>query len=515
MRITSATPLGRWTDRIDRSGSALLAEANPARQTLLSRRGQVGRWLALTIMLIGPLLGVIDFFIANIGIATIRTSLHANFGEIELVVAGYGLTYAVCLITGGRLGDIYGRKRIFILGLIGFTTTSALCGLAPNGITLVIWRLLQGCTAAIMFPQALSFIQVNFSGDSKRLAFSVYGAMVGFGSILGQILGGFLIQANIFNLGWRPIFLINLPIGAATILAAWLFLKESQAENAPRLDPVGTVLLSISLFLFSLPFMQGSDAAWPFWAWIALAASVPVFSVFLRWENRLASRGGTPLIEPRLLQDRGFLAGIAITGIYFAGHSSMLLLLCLFLQLSLNLNPFQTGLSLAPFSFGFLVGSTFSGKLNGYLGRNSLHVGTAVLALSLSCLGLEAANVHGQQTAVFIFTCFIYGVGRGLVTTPLYNTVLSGAPARDAGAAAGIVSTAQQVANSVGIAVLGAVAFSVVPRHATAADYAHGFVLSSVINLLMIGAASGLLFLIPKHRGRELAVDSEAAFEAS
>jgi EmrB/QacA subfamily drug resistance transporter len=514
MRITPARPLARCPDRFGRSASALPADANYARQTVLARRGQVDRWLALTIMLIGPLLGVIDFFIANIGIATIRTSLHANFGEIELVVAGYGLTYAVSLITGGRLGDIYGRKRIFILGLIGFTTTSAWCGLAPNGITLVVWRLLQGCSAAIMFPQALSFIHVNFSGDSKRLAFSIYGAMIGFGAILGQILGGFLIQANIFNLGWRPIFLINLPIGAATILAACLFLKESQAENAPRLDPVGTVLLSLSLFLFSLPFMEGGDAGWPFWTWIALAASVPFFSIFLRWENGLAGRG-FPLIEPRLLQDRGFLAGIAITCIYFAGHSSMLLLLCLFLQLSLHLNPFQTGLSLAPFSFGFLVGSTFSGKLNGYLGRNSLHVGTAVLALSLSCLGLEAANVHGQQTALFVFTCFIYGVGRGLVTAPLYNTVLSGVPARDAGAAAGIVSTAQQVANSVGIAVLGAVAFSVVPPHATAADYAHGFVLSSVINLFMIGAALGLLFLIPKQRGRELTLESEPSLEAA
>jgi MFS family permease len=244
MRTTPARPLARCPDRFGRSASALLADPNYVREAVPARRGQVDRWLALTIMLIGPFLGVIDFFIANIGIATIRTSLHANFGEIELVVAGYGLTYAVCLITGGRLGDIHGRKRIFILGLIGFTTTSAWCGLAPDGITLVVWRLLQGCSAAIMFPQALSFIHVNFSGDSKRLAFSVYGAMIGFGAIFGQILGGFLIQANIFNLGWRPIFLINLPIGAATILAACLFLQESQAENAPRLDPVGTVLLS-------------------------------------------------------------------------------------------------------------------------------------------------------------------------------------------------------------------------------------------------------------------------------
>jgi EmrB/QacA subfamily drug resistance transporter len=467
-------------------------------------------------MLVGPLLGVIDFFIANIGINSIRTSLHANFGEIELVVAGYGLTYAVCLITGGRLGDIYGRKRIFIVGLIGFTATSALCGLAPNAAMLVIWRLLQGCTAAVMFPQALSFIHVNFSGSSKRLAFSIYGAAIGFGSILGQILGGFLIQANIFDLGWRPIFLINVPLGLATVVAAWCVLKESQSERPPRLDPIGTVILSFALFLFSLPFMEGNDAGWPAWAWIALAASVPLFLVFLRWENHLAATGATALVEPRLLRDRGFLVGIGVTCIYFAGHSSMLLVLCLFLQLSLNLNPFQAGLSLAPFSFGFLIGSTFSGKLNGYLGRKSLHVGTAVLAVSLAALGLEASSIHGQQSFLFIFTCFVYGVGRGLVTTPLFNTVLSGVPAQDAGAAAGIVSTAQQVANSVGIAVLGAVAFSVIPHHANASDYAHGFVLSSAVNFFMVGAASVLLFLIPKKRGLDAtAPEGEPALEAS
>src|ERR1700722_2011629 len=400
----------------DRSAPRRLprASSNLNRRSLPPRRTpEVGRWLALAVMLIGPLLGVIDFFIANIGINSIRTSLHAGFGEIELVLAGYGLTYAVCLITGGRLGDIYGRKRVFILGLIGFTSTSALCGLASNATMLVIWRLLQGCTAAVMFPQALSFIHVNFSGAAKRVAFSVYGAAIGFGSILGQILGGFLIQADVLHLGWRPIFLINVPIGIATVVAAWLVLKESQSEKPPRLDPVGTVLLSLALFLFSLPFMEGRDAGWPTWAWIALVASVPLFGVFLRWESRLAQTGATPLVEPRLLQDRGFLVGIGVTCIYFAGHSSMLLVLCLFLQLSLNLNPFQAGLSLAPFSFGFLLGSAFSGKLNGFLGRKSLHVGTVVLAVTLAAFALEASNIHGQQSFLFVFSCFLYGIGRG------------------------------------------------------------------------------------------------------
>ena len=192
------------------------------------------KWIALAIILVGPFLGVIDFFIANIGVPSIRVSLGASFSEIELVIAGYGLTYAVCLITGGRLGDIYGRKVTFIAGMAGFTLTSALCGLAPTAGWLIFWRLVQGCAAAAMFPQALSFIQVNFIGSSKRVAFSLYGAMIGFGSIVGQLLGGLLIHANLFELGWRPIFLINLPIGILTIIGASFVLEGIARSGGPE-----------------------------------------------------------------------------------------------------------------------------------------------------------------------------------------------------------------------------------------------------------------------------------------
>jgi EmrB/QacA subfamily drug resistance transporter len=479
-----------------------------------SDRGNRNKWISLAVLLVGPFLGVIDFFIANIGLPSIRNSLHASFSETELVVAGYGLTYAVCLITGGRLGDIFGRKKVFIMGMASFTATSAFCGWAGDGASLIFWRLLQGCAAAVMFPQALSFIQVNFTGSAKRLAFSAYGAMIGFGSIVGQILGGFLIEANLFHLGWRPIFLINLPLGLITILAASFTLNESKAKNAPGIDLVGTGLLTIGLFLFSLPFMEGKDAGWPLWTWGALAASIPFLFAFYRFEHRYSLMGGSPLIEPRLFEDRGFMVGILVTGIYFAGHSSMLLVLSLFLQLSLQLDPFHAGLLFAPFSFGFLVGSSFSGKLNGLFGRNSLHLGAAVLAVSLVCLSIQANASHGQTSALFVFTCFVYGVGRGMVTAPLFNTVLSGVPARDAGAAAGVASMAQQVANSVGIAVIGAVVFSVIPRQANPADYAHGFVISSLINLVLLAAASLLLLFVPKGRGRDVTAVDAAMAEA-
>jgi EmrB/QacA subfamily drug resistance transporter len=502
-----------------RFGRRLLRSPAASRKLGYSRKtgpGQAERnkWISLLVLLVGPFLGVIDFFIANIGIPSIKNSLHAGFSEAELIVAGYGLTYAVCLITGGRLGDIFGRKKVFIFGMAGFTATSAFCGYAGDAGMLVFGRLLQGCAAAVMFPQALSFIQVNFTGSAKRLAFSIYGAMIGFGSIVGQILGGFLIQANLFNLGWRPIFLINLPLGLITILAATLTLDESKAKNAPRVDVIGTILLTIGLFLFSLPFMEGTDAGWPPWAWGALAASIPFLWAFYRFEYRCSMGGGSPLVEPRLFQDRGFMVGILVTCIYFAGHTSMILVLSLFLQLSLRLDPFHAGLLLAPFSFGFLVGSSFSGKLNGLLGRNSLHLGAAILAISLVCLSMQANASHGQASLAFVFVCFVYGVGRGLVTAPLYNTVLSGVPARDAGAAAGVASMAQQVANSVGIAVIGAIVFSVIPSHATPADYAHGFVISSLINLVFLAAASLLLLLVPKSRGRDVATVNTAMAEA-
>src|ERR1700686_4349207 len=263
-----------------------------------SHRDPTNKWIALAVMLIGPFLGLIHFFIANIGVPTIRTSLGASFSEIELVIAGYGLTYAVCLITGGRLGDIFGRKLTFIFGMAGFTLTSAFCGLAPTAGWLIFWRLVQGCAAAAMFPQALSFIQVNFIGSSKRIAFSLFGAMIGFGSIVGQLLGGFIIHANFFQLGWRPIFLINLPIGILTIVCASFLLNESRAQAAPKLDLGGVGILSVGLALFSYPFMEGQERGWPLWAWVSLLASFPVLWGFWLFERRQSAKKRSPLVDP-------------------------------------------------------------------------------------------------------------------------------------------------------------------------------------------------------------------------
>src|SRR5215469_1495742 len=381
---------GAATLSLERFESGSTRFAGPRRVVQSVPKRAPAKWIALGVILVGPFLGVIDFFIANIGIPSIRVSLGASFSEIELVIAGYGLTYAVCLITGGRLGDIFGRKLTFISGMAGFTLTSALCGLAPTAGWLIFWRLVQGCAAAVMFPQALSFIHVNFAGSAKRFAFSLYGAMIGFGSIVGQLLGGFLIYANLFGLGWRPIFLINLPIGIITIVAASIALSESRADDPPKLDLAGVAILTLGLGLFAYPFMEGQDRGWPLWAWLCLLASFPVLWAFYHFERRQSARNQSPLLEPKLFKDRGFVVGLLVTCIYFAGHSSMILVLSLYLQFSLSLDPMHAGFALVPFSFAFLLGSTASGKILGYLGRNALHLGIAVLIIGIVALAVQA-----------------------------------------------------------------------------------------------------------------------------
>jgi predicted MFS family arabinose efflux permease len=328
------------------------------------------------------------------------------------------------------------------------------------------------------------------------------------------LLGGFIIHANLFQLGWRPIFLINLPIGILTIVSASFLLNESRAQAAPKLDLGGVGILTVGLALFSYPFMEGQERGWPLWAWISLLASFPVLWAFWLFERRQSTKNRSPLIEPRLFRDKGFVVGLIVTCIYFAGHSSMILVLSLYLQFSLGLNPMYAGFALVPFSFAFLLGSAASGKINGYLGRRSLHLGVAVLFIGIVSLAFLAASAPGHLTPSFVLACFIYGIGRGIVTSPLYNTVLSGIPLKDAGAASGVTSTMPQLANSVGIALIGAVVFGMIPKNgATPADYAHGFVVSSLINLVMLGAAAGLIFLIPKSRGRDLPAGELAVVE--
>jgi len=255
-----------------------------------ARQPDPSRWLMLAIVLAATLIAVLDTFIVNVAIPSIEHELHASFAQIQLIVAGYTLSYAVLLVTGGRLGDLYGRKRLFLLGVGGFTVCSALCGFAPNTVLLIIFRVLQGGAAALMYPQVLSFIQVTFEPTERPRAFGYYTAVNGLGSILGQVLGGFLLAANLFHLGWRSIFLVNVPIGLFALLAAFPLLRESRRAEAGNRDAGGVVLLICSLFLLVFPLVEGGNAGWPLWAVICLVLAVPFFSLFLPMSSRSLNR---------------------------------------------------------------------------------------------------------------------------------------------------------------------------------------------------------------------------------
>src|SRR3954452_23652092 len=263
-----------------------------------------GRWKSLAVILAAAFLVGLDFFVVNISIPSIRSSLHATFAEVQLVIASYGLTYAVLLISGGRLGDIYGRKRMFMWGVAAFTAASLLCGIAPTPTFLIAARALQGVAGALSFPQVLSIMQVTFPLSERAKAFGLFGTVIGTSSFSGNVLGGLLVSANVFGLGWRPIFLINLPIGIATVLAATRFVRESKSPKARRLDLGGVAIMTLALVLLLYPLIEGREAGWPAWAFVSMAASIPTFVLFVQFERRVTRRGGSPLVELSPFHDR-------------------------------------------------------------------------------------------------------------------------------------------------------------------------------------------------------------------
>ncbi|MDQ6832075.1 MAG: MFS transporter [Chloroflexota bacterium] len=409
------------------------------------------QWLTLAIVLGGTFMAVFDLFVVNVAIPTIQRDLHANFAQIQFVLAGYALAYAVLLVTGGRLGDVYGRKRLFMLGMAGFTLASALCGFAPVPTLLVTARIVQGLAAAAMTPQVLSTIQVTFAPQERGRAFGVYGAVTGIAGSSGQALGGLLIRADLFGLSWRPVFLVNLPIGVAVLIAAACFLTESRSATAPRLDLGGVGILSAGLFLLIFPLVEGRDAGWPAWAWLCLAASVPVLVAFVLFERRKTVRDGSPLVVLRLFHARAFVAGLLVTLPNNAAGAASFFLLALYLQLGLHFSALAAGLIFAPGALAFFLAATVSVKLTPKLGSRMIAVGLAIL-IAAGVLGSIVVHRTGEAPAPLLLALVsvIQGIGAGSASPPLIGAILAGIDRDDAGAASGVLATTQQIGSALG-----------------------------------------------------------------
>ena len=435
--------------------------AEPAPQELDPRR-----WLALLSVLTGAFMVLLDISIVNVAIPAIRSNLAANNADIQFVVAGYALAYAVLLITGGRLGDIYGRKRLFMLGMAGFVGASALCGLAQSAIMLDLSRVLQGTMAALMFPQVLSVLQVSFPQHERARAFGFLGAIIGIATITGPLVGGVIIRDDITGGAWRWIFLVNVPIGVISLLFASRVISESRAPHATRLDVVGVLIASAGLALLVYPLVEGQVAGWPLWTYLCMGLSPFVLALFVLYERALPSER-FPLVRLSLFRIPAFRIGVLISAVFIAGIPAFFFTFSLMLQVGLGFSALRAGLTMIPWSIGTAIASAVSARLAPRLGKWTIAIGSGFLVVGV--LGI-ILTLHIRSVDVtswdLIPTFFVAGLGLGTVIAPLLNVILAGVPGRDAGSASGVLGTFQQLGGAIGLAVVGVVFFGLLSSRA-------------------------------------------------
>jgi len=425
------------------------------------------RWIALAIVLAAAFMQLVDISIVNVAIPSIQRDLGATYGQIELIIAFYQLAFAALLITGGRLGDIAGRRRMFMIGLTGFTLASLACGMAPTPGLLIAARVVQGSFSAMMFPQVAAVIQTNFPVRERAAAFGVLGATIAVATIMGPLLGGLLIDADVAGLDWRPIFLVNVPVGVTALLFALRFLPESRAARRPRLDLAGVALVTVALAAIVYPLVEGRSLGWPWWTFALIPAGVLLLGVFALVQVRKSRRGQDPLVPPVLFRDRAFRVGLLATMVFFLGVGAYFLTFSIWLQLGLGRDPLASGLTGLPFAIGSALGSTASVRLVPRFGKRVLLAGTAMLASGMfgvmRTIEVVGTGLRGIQLSPVLLFC---GLGMGLVIAPLLNAILAGVQRENAGAASGVLSTANQVGGAVGVAVVGVLFFTLLANAA-------------------------------------------------
>jgi len=446
-----------------------------------------------SVLLVGAFLPPLDFFIVNVALPSIRAELTASSSAEQLVISSYAGLYAVTLITGGRLGDLFGRGRVFFLGLIGFAAASTLCGLANSPWTLIAGRALQGVTAAIMAPQALASIQAIFPESEKPLALSLYGAVFGLAAVIGQALGGILISLDLLNLGWRTIFLVNLPLAILVVLFGIPLLKETRAQHARKLDLGGTALSMLTLGALIVPLIEGREAGWPVWAWVSLIAVPALAGFFWRYERRLGSRGGAPLLDPAALRAPGLGQALLIALLLYS-IGAFFLLFSVYLQNALHVDALSAGLVFLPFGVGFLLGPLSTPFFSRFIGAYVNPLGMALEVVGLVGLAwLIEATPTGTPlaSAPLAAVLFVTGFGQGLALPTLMRMVTGRVAPALSGMIAGIASSTLQVSTSLSVAIIGGIFYTVLGARQDPASIAHAFIVAllSISLFLTVGAA--------------------------
>ena len=463
--------------------------------------GYPRRWLAAIVMITGALMDMIDVTIVNVALPTIRRDLHASATQLEWVVSGYMLAFAAALIIAGNLGDLFGRKKVFLVGVAAFGVASLAAGLSGSGAELIAARVVQGTAAAAMAPQVLATFRAIFAGPERGKAFSIYGAMLGFASAVGLLLGGVLTDANLFGWSWRAVFFVNVPVAAGSLIAGLRFVPETRDAGARRPDVPGAVLLAASLVAIVYALLEGRQFGWPAWVWALLAAGLAGLGVLGLLEARRGGRrngggvrtGTAPLLRVGLFRVPAFAAGLGVQLAFAAGMQGFFLAFALWLQAGEHFSPLKAGLTAAAFSVGSFIGAPAAVPLAQRHGRRVLALGGLLMAAGIAGISLAAPHVGlGGSPWPVVPGLVVAGAGLALLIIPLVNVVLAAVPVEAAGGASGLFSTAQQLGGAVGVALLGTVFFGYLNGHSFEAAIVHtapysigAFALCAILSMLL------------------------------
>ncbi|MCP3417806.1 MFS transporter [Bradyrhizobium brasilense] len=429
---------------------------------IVSTRAETSRrWWVLAIVVSAQFMFGVDAFIVNVAIPTIAAELHATPAEIEAVIAIYLIAYATLVVTGGRLGDIHGARNVFIAGVAGFSVTSLWCGLAQSGPELIVARLAQGATAALMVPQVLATLHLLFSDAARARAFGIYGIVLGLAGAAGFMLGGVLVTLDLAGLGWRAVFFVNVPCGVVIIAAALKIMPTVPRRAGTRLDIPGAIVLFAGLLCLIGPLLFGHDLNWTAWVWLVMVVGIAVIATFVRLERSVARRGDMPLIDLSLLSDRAFMRGLVAVFFFFFANLSFYLIMTMFMQKGLQIPPLQAGLVFVPLALTFVVASRHSGVRARHRSTLVLIEGCALQIVGLAVLVATIEVVAAPSALLLALALMIFGYGQGLVMAPLSSAVLASVQPASAGAGSGMYGTTTQIGNAAGVAGIGAVFFAI------------------------------------------------------
>jgi EmrB/QacA subfamily drug resistance transporter len=462
--------------------------------------GHPRRWWILWVILAVEVMDLLDGTIVNVALPTIHTSLGASASQLQWVAGGYALTFAIGLVTGARLGDVIGRRRMFLLGVAVFTAASALCSLAWSPGALIAFRLLQGLGAAAMIPQGFGIVRDAFPREELGKAFGLFGPVIGGSAVLGPVIGGALVDADLFGTGWRLIFLVNVPLGIAALVGGARLLPESRPAVRPAIDGLGAVLVSVSIGFLVYPLIEGRELGWPAWTFVMVAAGVVGLVLFGIVERRRERRGRSPLVTTTVFEKRAFSAGLATAFVFFTGMIGVMFTFSLYLQAGNGYSAIKAGAAFIPWAVGTAIGAGLgAGLLAPRFGRVVLHAGVVLMALGIGATLLVVGGAEGTTVAIWslIVPLLLAGSGMGMILSPLFSFVLAGVDDAEVGSASGTLNATQQLAGAAGVALIGTLFFSVVSHH----GFGVAFQTCLWVELAALAVCGALVFLLP-HEGR-------------